>query len=365
MSIVKPFLNFCNIRLFLFVLIMVPSLSWAQVSFNSESLEEDFTQNLNLYSNAYLDPALSAFGANLVNGFYFKSSNSLAPFRFRVGLFTSAARIPENQQSFDFNQQPFTSRLRLAAGNSPNLPTVFGGEASQTLIYRVEGTINPLGAPVSYDQELDAFSGIRLPMDFYPNAMPQVAMGLPLHFQVVARGLPRIRFQGVDVFQLGFGIQNELSAFFLEDSPFHLLVGTAYSLSNFSYQPDDFFQGDNQEIAFRGSALQLDLNASYDFKFIEVYGRMGWYSSITDFAINGSYRFETDQSTPVADAPLVDQTAFEVEDPVDLNRTTNGLVFSVGGRIPVGNFFSVGAGVNFARYTSLDASFCFEFGQNE
>ena len=352
-----------NFILFLFT--FISTVATSQVSFNSSSLEEDFSKNLHVYSNQYLDPALSAFGSNLNNAWGFHTAEGLEAFSFRLGVVASSAVIPSSEHQFNFNNQPFTNRLRLAENDNPDLPTVFGGEATQTLIYRAEGTIDPLGAPASYEQEFDAFSGISLPLNLYPNVMPQIAMGLPLNFQVTVRGLPKVRFQGVSFYQFGIGLQNDLTDFFTENSSLHIMVGAAYSLSNFAYEPDDFFQGENQEIRFTGNSLLLDASGSYRLAFLEFYARVGYYANLAEFGVNGTYRFETEESSAVGSSPLVDQTVFEVEDPVSLDRSNAGILFNVGARVALGEILSVGIGANFANYTSLDASLFFELGKSE
>lgn len=344
---------------------LASTITTAQVSFNSNSLEEDFTKNLNIYSNQYLDPALSAFGSNLNNAWGFHTAEGLEAFSFRLGFIASSAIIPSSEHQFNFNNQPFTDRLRLAKNNNPDLPTVFGGEATQTLIYRAEGTIEPLGTPASYEQEFDAFSGISLPLNLYPNLMPQVAMGLPLNFQITVRGLPKVRFQGVSFHQFGIGLQNDLTDFFTENASLHIMVGAAYSLSNFAYEPDDFFQGENQEIRFTGNSLLLDASGSYKLAFIEFYARVGYYANLAQFGVNGTYRFETEESSAVGSSPLIDQTVFEVNDPVRLDRLNTGILFNAGARLALGEILSVGLGANFANYTSIDASLFFELGKSE
>lgn len=348
-----------------FFALLTSTLSAQVVSFNTTRLSEDFKQNVKVYSEQYLDPALTGFGYNLSNGWQFHTGTVLNPFRFRFGLYTSGVIIPEGATRFNFYQQPFTDRIRMVDPSEPNLPTAFGGATDKKLIYRVEGDLEPGGVPVSYEQELDALPGIRLPLDLFPNVMPQLAMGLPANFQITVRGTPRVNLDGVDFSQFGVGAHNEISKWFLEDSNFHLLFGATYSMSRFRYDFSGFIQGEDQEVEFIGHSILSELTISYKLKAIEFFGRAGFYSNTANFNINGTYRYETDESTPVGGSPLINQTVFEVKDPVQLSKYELGVVGSLGARLALGNVFSIGTGVHVSKFTSIDASLLFEFGKSE
>lgn len=341
------------------VVFLLPVFGYSQISFNTDQLEEDFIYDLDLYAENYLDPSIDAFGFNLANGFQ-NSASVLPKWGLSFGFVGSATLINDNQLTFDFNEQPFTDRMRLAEGYDPDLPTVFGGSADQELIYEVSGNLQPGGVPVAYEQRIDAFSGIRLIANAFPNAIPQVHLGLPFNFELVGRYMPPIRYKEVAIQQFGIGLRHDFAPYLFERSDvWGLSASAGYAGSRFSYKPDDLIQGENQEIVFNGSSVVLEAAGAYQFKFIELLVQAGYKFSSADFNVNGTYRYEINESVPLGNAPVFDESAFEVTDPVSIDLSNSAAIVRIGANIQMSKWMELAAFANASRYFSAHVSLRF------
>tara|TARA_Y100000782_G_C10173184_1_gene260749 strand:+ start:256 stop:1323 length:1068 start_codon:yes stop_codon:yes gene_type:complete len=343
---------------YIFTVLLCPILLKAQIQFDVSEAEQNFIYNLNLYANYYIDPVIDGFNNNQVIGWQ-QTGRTIRKFSVRFGLSTASTFVRPDMVEFDFYKVGFTNDIQLADPDNPILPTVMGGETDNELDYTVTGYL--YGIPVSYTQRVEALDGVTSPNNAVPNAVPQLSLGLPYHFEITGRIFPNVSVQGVKHMEYGFGLKHQISQYIVGDkSNFHWNVGGFYNQTEYTYVPEMFLQGENQEFAMKGNALLLETTASYDWKFLTAFAQLGYFNAASAFNINGTYRYELEESTPIGTAPNSDQIAFEVVDPVEVKSDNNGVKMSVGATIRVFKVVSLSGSYNYGKeYSSVTANLSF------
>jgi hypothetical protein len=318
-------------------LLVLVAASISAMSAGQEPLRDFFqggVDDAQILSKAYLKPYGEMLGTSLNAGWYNSAKvHGLGGFDVTFSVMNSVA--PSSAQSFDVNAlglQNFS-----AVGNSI-APTV-AGEMGESM--RPELQPNTVGGE---------YAAFRMPNgsgnDKLPLPMLQAAVGLPFNTEVMARVVPKTKFGDAgEVSVLGFGVKHSLKDYipFVKRVPFlQLSLLAGYT----SFNSTTAIPG-TEQITVTDGALDISSGAftsrvlvGANFPVLALYTGVGYGSTTSDFAVNGTYDVE---SLPNS-----------FTDPFTLGYKTTGIDFNAGLRIRLG-FLALHADYTVGDYSVLTA----------
>ena len=329
------------------------SLHAQVVDFKSEELSREFVRNFSIYSEAYTKPVINAFSYNSLSGWN-QTARIIRPYSVRLEFVAGATFSEDDNTTFSFNDYPFSDDIELLGPTAPVLPTALGGGTDNFFRYTVEGNVAGLGN-ISATQDIPAFSGITSPYNSTPNLVPQISLGLPGEFELVARFFPYYNYEGVSHNEFGIGVKHGLGQYFEIPENLHWNIGAFYDLNQYTYTPEDFLEGEDQKIRLRGSAFLVESMASYDYKFVSVFGGLGFYNWTNSFDILGTYRYE------VEEGQFNGREVFTATDPVEISVTKSGLKGSAGVTFRLFKVLSLSTAYHMAAQNTLTLNLSFNF----
>lgn len=263
------------------------------------------------------------------NSAWITSAKPIKPFRFELNISASGALVPQEAESFTFNSSDYQY---LHVDSGPNeIPTVMGGESQTHLQILIPDTANNEQKVL----ELDSPNGIkdRLPYSVVPAPSVQLSLGLPLGSEVNVRYAPNLTKDGGFLNLLGIGVKHSITQYFpgpkdnngkKKKRHFNLALHAAYQRINAGYDDPHSDKG------VRLSVLSISLQgiASYDFKFLSLYGAVGYSKGFTAMDVLGTYTFNYDVQDNNGNHIRVDTET--LQDPLSLNYNLNGLKAKAG-----------------------------------
>lgn len=344
-----------NIILSLVALVVLTIHSKAQIAtFDSQAISEDFVYNLNIYADGFIGPVLGTYSPAQVASNHI-TAKTLKPFAIGFGISGSGTFIDDSEVEFNFNDKPFTDNMTLSNPSKPIIPSIIGGNTTAELVYKVEGQLNaPLSGNVEFEQTLSALDGLSAPSNAVPAAAVNLSLGLPLRTEVFIRALPEVDFDGLENYLVGGGVKHVISQYFQDEdnSHFHVAAAAFTGKSKFTFIPEQFLDGESQEITFTDNTYSGELIASYDRQFFSIFGLVGFYSGSSEFAINGTYRYNAEQAGVV-------QEVFSVDNPISLKKESSGVQTQFGASL---NFSTLGSfALSYAMAESNSVAFNLRF----
>jgi len=311
---------------------------------------------------SYLRPAFEGTISNLNNGWY-RTAKTHKVLGFDITLNASFASVPNNQQTFTFNNSN-SSNLNLKGKTSAELPTVFGGNTDEVFVVtqRFDGSGNEVTTGGTLAEfELDAFDGISENLDLgdigtdsAPLAMIQAGIGLPFKTDVSVRYSPEI---GGDAFKtnlIGFGIKHNILQYFpiAKRVPF-VDVSLFYGYTKIT---NDYFPSAGQSIEFETTAKTAELLASVDLKIINIFVGLGYSKGESTVDFNGDYSFEFQDpnSSQTFTKTVTEEELPSIKFDVDEFKTTAGLSLNLA-------FFKIYGSYTLQEYNAVNAGIAFSF----
>tara|TARA_B110000503_G_C7112600_1_gene398822 strand:- start:342 stop:1382 length:1041 start_codon:yes stop_codon:yes gene_type:complete len=334
---------------FLFVLSLATGSKAQVLQFDNEAITADFVNNLSIYANAFVSPLLGTYSPALVASNHI-TAKTLKPYAVGLGISASGTIVKADQLEYNFNALGFSNKLSLANPDKPIIPSILGGNTTAEFLYEVEDETGIY----SYQQSIEVLDGFTSIENTIPSAAINLSVGLPMNTEVYLRALPEIEIDGLSNYLVGGGVKHVISQYFQEsDEPeFNVALAGFVGKTKFTLTPKNFLEGENQEVVFIDNTYSGELIASYDKKFFSIFGLVGFYSGSTEFAINGTYRYEVEQNGLV-------QEAFISKDPVNLKRNNSGIQTQIGASL---NFSSMGAlALSYAMAESNSVAFNLRF----
>lgn len=338
--------------------VFIGSANSQLLSFDNEAISKDFVYNLNIYADGFIGPFMGNYSASQVASNHI-TAKTLKPFAIGIGISGSATMVSNAETEFNFNDKPFSNKMELSNPTKPILPSILGGNTTAELVYNVEDNSGIYTNP--YEQNISALDGFTSPNNSIPAAALNVNVGLPLKTEVYVRALPKIVTDGLETYLIGGGVKHVVSQYFQEDSDDkHLNIAIAgfVGQSRFSFAPEKFLEGEGQEIVFTDNTQSAELIASYDKKLFSVFGLVGFYSGSSEFAINGTYRYEVNEGGLI-------QEAFEAKDPVNIKRDVSGIQTQFGASVNFSHFGSFALSYAMAENNSLAFNLRFYINNGE
>jgi len=338
-----------KIVLFLSVLSLSASSNAQVLQFDSEAITADFVNNLSIYADAFVSPLLGTYSPAQVASNHI-TAKTLKPFAVGFGISASGTIIKADQLEYNFNELGFSNNLTLANTDNPTIPSILGGNTTATFLYEVEDETGVY----SYQQGIEALDGFTSIENTVPSAAISISVGLPLNTEIFLRALPEIEIDGLENYVVGGGIKHVISQYFQEgdEHKFNVALAGFVGKTKFTLLPNNFLDGENQEVVFIDNTYSGELIASFDKKFFSIFGLVGFYSGSSEFAINGTYRYEVEQNGLI-------EEAFVSRNPINLKRQNSGIQGQVGASL---NFSHFGAlALNYAMAESNSVGFNLRF----
>lgn len=303
---------------------------------------------------AYLNPYANAFGDGLNMGWY----NSAKTHRlggFDLSISATAIKIPESGLTFDLNSLKL-SELTLADPTKHIAPTVAGKKemGPKLLVKNSDGsTAFSFNTPEGVD------------MNVVPMPMVQFAVGFLPHTDVIARFVPKIKYDNNgDKMNIGFwgiGIKHNFKEWIpvIKDLPFDAaLFGSLSQVSGQSeltFTPQDYNEPsavvtytdtNDQLLDLKTKTSRFGLIVSKKIGVLTVFGSLGHSSSEINIDVLGKYPVLKDKNGELV---ISDEDA--IYDPVSIAFKTSNICADLGLRLKLG-FFSLFTSMNRAEYVS-------------
>lgn len=337
------------------LILLISILSIFNVSAQFENM---FTSNgdANKYLSHYTAPVFNGF-LYATGSSWFTSAKPLKKFHFQLNIAAAGALVPDDETRFNFNPAEY-EYMHIDSG-SDILPTVLGGDANSVLLIDV-----PAGANTHHVVKLDALSGVDLKSDFNipVNVVPapniQLSMGLPLNSMVSVRYMPQLNSEGASIQLLGLGLMHSISQYFpqkkdengkKEKRRLNLAFGAAFSSLSMEYVPENV-----TDYKFEASLNTYTLEglASFDFKFLSLYGGFGYTGGNGNLDLKGSFDITYDVRDD--NGVLIGTQTTPITDPLKLRYNIGGMKTKVGAQLNL-YFFKIFADYTIQKYSVLNA----------
>lgn len=327
---------------------------------DNQKIADDFKFNLNNYIGNYLRPFSEGFGAAGGLGWQIPH-NKKTKFSIHVAPVVGASLLPHDYKSFDFNTMP-KRELELANPSDNILPTMAGGTTNNRLIYYLtysDGTriYDPLRNKYA-TAEIDALSGLNLPVVGIPTIGTQAGIWLPFHTGVAVRYFPKLAFGDASIGQFGFSLQHDVASWF--QLPVEVIIGFNQQRLNFVVnRPFEDYSEDNTFI-FTSSSKGFDLTLAKYLGIVKPYIQISSFHLKNVLKLEGEFEYEYDDFIGLPPTQTA-QMNFVVKDPIDIQ--SDKTFFNVGGGlfINLGIFFIHGQYM-FGEFKNASVSTGFKIG---
>lgn len=270
------------------ILSMLAVLAAASLS-NAQDLGGTLGKVAQPYGEAYVAPAVNAFGMDLNSGlFHTAHVGGMLPFGLNlyVGVQVGNTLISSSDKTFDLTyrgQTKYTDPFGVTHTDSATFsvtgaPTIFGSKQAGTLKVTPD---NPL-----YPQDSMSTIGGLVNTSIAPLPIPQLGLGSLFGTDVMVRWLPSIKISNYGKLQLfGWGLRHSVSQY-IPLIPIDIAVQLGFQ--NFSIKDT---AGNN---VFKASTFAANLEVSKTFAIITLYGGLQLESSKVDI----NYTFTPSGQSP-------------------------------------------------------------------
>ncbi len=264
---------------------------------NAQHLAGTLSKVGSQYAEAYITPAVDAFGADVNSGLFNTAKvGGILPFGLNlyVGVKAAAAFIPSSEQSFNLsyldtvafneslNGQAFTINVP-ATFTVQNAPTIFGEktDGQATFNVRKDTTITRNGFSQTFNLDSSATVGTipgLLKTTIAPIPIPQIGVGSIMGTDIFVRFLPKIKLGNYGSFQLlGYGLRHSISQY-IPLCPVDIAVQVGWQ--NLSIQDSTGSK------VLKASAFAANLEVSKTLGVLTIYGGLQTESSSVDVNYN-------------------------------------------------------------------------------
>ncbi len=355
-------------------------LSQAQAQGESAALLRAGTEDANKLFNAYLSPALTAFGVGM-NGGWFNTAKPHGLGGFDITISANAPFAPSNFQSFDVNALGLKNTVVIPSpsGSSGVSPTIFGDATpgSQVAISAPNPAYGYPGQPQTIN--IDTF---ELPqgmgVNFVPVPTTQLAVGVGFGTEVAVRFVPDLNFGGFGIGLFGFAVKHDIKQWIpvVKEMPFDMSamfgytsMKTGISFTGESqltpesgsdiYDPNPNKNYTGQKAEFNSKSWTANLLISKKLGPLTPYLGLGYQNSTTDLNLSGDYpiTFVNDAYDPTA-APGTPQSKTKkievLTDPIKLSGGSSSFRTTVGLRLKLA-ILTIHGDYTFAEYNMASA----------
>jgi hypothetical protein len=330
-------------------------------SMQAQNFFNAYKEDANTYLKYYSAPVFETNLYNFSDG-WSHQAKTLKPGKFTLEITANYTLIPESRQNFVFVPSEYEHIDVLDSGGNPvtspvKLPTAFGGKSNYKI--RIKA---PSNMPSTYDQIIrDVPQGLKeefeKEINFIGIGMPgsiiQIRAGLPLSSEIAIRYFPSITYAGVHANLFGIGIKHDVGKYLLKNKKIHLAGLISFASGNISVQsPDD----PNLTASFQIQSYNLQVFASYDWKFFSIYGSTGITQGYSRLKLKGDLTYDYD----IVDnnGNLITTHSETLHDPLDLKHSLFTPKSSIGILLNL-KFLHIFAQYNLQKYSGFHAGIAF------
>lgn len=308
----------------------------------------------------YVNPFVKGFMYDLNSGWY-TTAKTHKRFGFDITINPSVSFVPSSEEFFTFVPGDY-QYLSLPNGET-SIPTVMSSSEHETLV-RVAV---PYEGGLVKIAEFNMPKGISndLPLNAVPVPMAQIGVGLFAKTDVKVRFVPNITIGDDFNFNLfGLGLQHDLTQYIkMEKLPLNISVLAAFTNMRAGYTIEDESNYENVEVRngeaeFKVNAWTLQGVASLDFKFVSVYGAVGYNYGKTTAKMKGEYTLTYELETPEG-IPMGTHSEI-IYNPINQSFNASGMSGTLGARLNLG-FFKIFGAYTLQEYNTLTAGIAFSF----
>lgn len=267
------------------ILLLSSLLSSAQIDI--EKVLEGSLQDANVLLKNYFEPFPTALSYGMNTGWY-STAKAHKLFGFDISVVAMGAIIPEENETFTFNNSEYTSISLDDGSTSASIPTFFGSQALEDrplLAFDVGdgNTFSTSSLPGSGIGGAIGFNAV-------PYAAVQLGLGIFKNTDLKVRLLPKQSADEYEVSAYGIGVMHDIKQWipFVKRLPFSVSAFFAWdSIKTKSFL--DSQNNPNQALELNSSTFVYQLVASKKLAFLTAYGGLGVTSFNSDVNLLGNY----------------------------------------------------------------------------
>lgn len=312
-----------------------------------------------LLTQNYLNPAIKGLMFSMNDG-WATTAKVHKKFGFDITIGVNASFVPNSAKAFAFRPNDYTY-VTLPDGQT-EVPTVMSENDAET---RVDISV-PVGDGTYKVGSFTMPGGITkdLPVNAVPAPTVQIGFGLPFNTDIKVRFIPKLNFDDdLQAGLFGLGLQHDLTQYFgpIEKLPLSISVLGAFTNMNVGYailddDPQDGVAVNNGKVDFKMNTWTLQALGSLDFKFITLYGGVGYNNGKTSVKMKGQYTLTYDIEDANGDkVGTVDET---ISNPINLGFQANGMRATLGTRLNL-SIFKIFADYTFQSYNTATVGIAF------
>jgi hypothetical protein len=267
------------------IFVFISFLSSAQIDI--ENVLEGNLQDANTLLKNYLEPFPTALSYGMNTGWY-STANPHKILGFDISVVAMGALIPEENESFTFNNSDYTTISLDDGSTSSKIPTFFGSQAvsDRPLLAFDDGNGNTFSTSALPGSGLKSAIGFNA----VPYAAVQLGLGIFKNTDLKVRFLPKQSADEYEVSAYGIGIMHDIKQWipFVNKLPFSLSAFVAWdNVKSKSFL--DFESNPTQALELNSNTFLYQLVASKKLAFLTVYGGLGMTSFNSDVNLLGTY----------------------------------------------------------------------------
>ncbi|TQD34881.1 DUF6588 family protein [Haloflavibacter putidus] len=298
------------------------------------------------FSKNYIAPVSEGIIYSMANGWY-NSGEAKKLLHFEVSIVPNVAFVPEEKQNFRLNTEDYNYIQFPDGATSKSVASVLGhNEMEQTVIVQYQTENGTETTNFTLPQGLGDEN-----LNFLPTAYLQASVGLVKGFEVKARFLPELEYDGAKTNLYGAALQHEFTSWLTpEIFPIKISALVGYNKFEASYALEQTqIQANNQAIETEMSSWIFTAIASTNWPVINFYGGLGYIKGDATTSLKGTYTLES--------GPLHGQT---LVNPYSVDTAVNGVNATLGTKLKLG-FFRLHAAYSFQKYQNVNVGLNFGY----
>ena len=299
------------------------------------------------FSESYIAPAAEASIYSLANGWY-NSAEAKETLHFEVSVIANAALVGDDKQSFTLDVNDYNYITFPDGSQQKEIATVFGeNNPEQTVIVEYETDNGTETTQITLPQGLGGSN-----INFVPTAYLQGSLGLVKGFEVKARFLPEVDYDGAKTKFYGAALQHEFTSWITGEKLLPIAISglVGYNRIEASYELDQTtVQGVNQTINSEMNSWMFTAIASTKLPVINFYAGLGYVSGDATTYLEGSYTID--------EGPLEGQT---LVNPYSVTTEVGGVNATLGFKLKLA-FFRLNASYSFQEYQNFNLGINFGY----
>ena len=306
------------------------------------------SRDAEILTKAYLKPFGKGIGGSLNTG-WFNSASTHNTLGFDIQVRGALALIPDDDQTFNFNELNTSDNIELAKGQSPISPTIGGDNTQGPSVTIKDDDGNPVG-----EFNLPEGTGFQ----YVPAPMIQASVGTIKNTDVMVRLVPEVSLDDYGSFNmLGFGLKHSITQWIPGGKflPVNIALMAGYNRVNLDanldvqpQEPGNSKTYDNQQVKTSIKTFTFKILASKDLPFLSVYAGAGYETSTFNLDVLGTYPTARGSQEAITDPFSYNQ------DGANNFSLTGGLKFKL-------FFFHIFGDYTLAKYPVANAGIGFSF----